>query len=350
MKLGIDGRKIPGAVPGGPLPVLRHAHELGLDGVFFRTVLDISPTLDAGVLAATRALADELGLYLECGLGKVNPYASPETPELRRIGNGDIVAGFRRMMEAAAAIDCRELWIGTANYKSEFRGRFAYDRFRTDVSWAEQLRAIGAFLQVLAPIARGHGLHLNLETHEEITSFEVVRLVEGTGPDVTGIVFDTANVLQRLEDPAAAARRVAPYVRQTHLKDAVLVSAPGGLRYQMRPCGTGVVDFAAILPVLAAANPALNLSMETDQPRTGAPLDMLVESADPAFVAAHPDVTADERQAHAALVAGAEARIAAGEIPSVEAWAATPFGVPEAHAYIHESAAHLRGLVPAGVS
>ncbi|MCF7552734.1 sugar phosphate isomerase/epimerase [Pseudonocardia sp. WMMC193] len=349
MKLGIDGRKIPGAVPGDPVSVLRTAHELGMEGVFFRTVLDMSPTLDACLLAETRAVADDLGMYLESGLGKVNPYASPETPELRRIGDGDVVLGFRRMMQACAEIDCRELWIGTANYQSAFRGRFAYDRFRTDVSWAEQLRAIRSFLQLLAPIARDLGIHLNLETHEEITSFEVVRLVEQTGPDVAGIVFDTANVLQRLEDPVAAAHRVAPHVRQTHLKDAVLVGAPGGLRYQMRPSGTGVVDFAAILPVLAAARPDLNLSMETDQPRSGAPLDMLVESADPAFVAAHPDVTEAERRAHAALVRDAEARIRAGLIPSVDAYAAAPFGVPEARSYIHRSAAHLRSLLPAGV-
>ena len=42
---------------------------------------------------------------------------------------------------------------------------------------------------------------MNLETHEEITSFELVRLVEGVGPDVTGIVFDTANLLLRVEHP-----------------------------------------------------------------------------------------------------------------------------------------------------
>jgi len=32
-----------------------------------------------------------------------------------------------------AAIDCRELWVGTANYKSIYPGRYATDRFRTDV-------------------------------------------------------------------------------------------------------------------------------------------------------------------------------------------------------------------------
>jgi len=60
---------------------------------------------------------------------------------------------------------------------------------------------------------------------------------------------------------------VAPYTRQTHLRDAALLPGPGGLAYQMRPCGDGVVDFAALVPILLAASPALNLSLETDEPR-----------------------------------------------------------------------------------
>ena len=57
---------------------------LGLGGIFFPTALDMSPTLDAGDLSDIRAKADELGLYLESGLGKINPYCSAEAPELGR--------------------------------------------------------------------------------------------------------------------------------------------------------------------------------------------------------------------------------------------------------------------------
>ena len=46
-----------------------------MEGLFFRTVLDMSPTLDPGELREIRQRADELGMYLETGLGKVNPYA-----------------------------------------------------------------------------------------------------------------------------------------------------------------------------------------------------------------------------------------------------------------------------------
>lgn len=350
MRIGVDGRKIPEANKRGPIASFDHAKEMGMEGLFFRTVLDMSPTLDAGYLGEIRQRADELDMYLETGLGKVNPYANPEAPELRMIGGGDIVLGFRRMMEACAKIDCRELWVATANYKPAFVGRFAYDRFRTDVTWQEQLEATARFLKILAPIARDLGIHMNLETHEEITSFELVRLVEDVGPDVTGIVFDTANVLQRGEHPVWAARRVAPYCRQTHVKDALIAYDGDVLDFQMRPCGQGVVDFHAIMPILAAANPDLNLSVEnyesfSDRPRV--PPKMIIEIADPDWLAGHPDLGVVEYAAYMEMVAAFGRRIAAGEVPdrnSFAAWAQENYHYDETVKYIKDSAAHVRGI------
>ncbi|MGE3913741.1 MAG: sugar phosphate isomerase/epimerase family protein, partial [Chloroflexota bacterium] len=192
MRVGVDGRKIPRAAEYGPFKSFNHAQELGMEGLFFRTVLEMSPTLDHGELREIKAHADSLGMYVESGLGKVNPYATPEAPELRAAGDGDILLGFRRMLEACHAGGITEVWIGTANFKGQYRGNFAYDRFRTDVTWPEQLEATERFLHKLAPIARDLGIHINLETHEEITTFEVVRLVEAVGPDVMGITFDIA--------------------------------------------------------------------------------------------------------------------------------------------------------------
>jgi hypothetical protein len=117
MRIGVDGLKIPESARRGPLGSLDHGHALGMAGLFFRTALQMSPTLDPGELRAIRQKADDLGMYIETGLGKVNPYANAETPELRAIGDGDIVLGCRRIMEACAAIDCRELWSVTASYK-----------------------------------------------------------------------------------------------------------------------------------------------------------------------------------------------------------------------------------------
>lgn len=347
MRLGIDGRKIPQSRERGGVGSLEHGHALGMDGLFFRTVLDVAPSLDHGVLQAIRQRADELGMYLEMGLGKVNPYAIPETPELRAVGDGDTVLAFRRMMEACAAVGCRELWVGTANYKAIYPGRYAVDRFRTDVEWPDQLVAIERFLWKLRPIALDLEIHINIETHEEITSFEVVRLVETLGPDAFGIVLDTSNGLQRLEHPTHVAERVAPYVRQTHFKDLAMRFGDGGVLTQSRACGQGVIDFAPILQTLAAAKPEINISIENAEPvEGGIRRDNLfgrLDVADPSFISAHPDVTVAEYAAYAAMIHTYEARLLAGDAPPMND-APGPFGYEEAVEEIHFSARHLRRL------
>ncbi len=358
MRLGIDSQKLPKFVKRGSLASLDLVKELGLAGLFFPTVLDMSPTLDKGVLRDIREKADELGLYLESGVGKINPYCSAEAPEFRAIGDGDVILGFTRMIEASASIGCRELWISPGNFKSEYRGRLANDRFRTDVTWNEQLLAIEKVLLKLAPVARANGVHLNMETHDEITSFEILRLIEKVGEDCMGVVFDTANGLQRGEHPVYATRRVAPYVRQTHIKDAYVGRAPGGLDFQTRPVGHGIVDFAAIVPILAAANPDLNLSLEVaatveDKPRKANPRQC-IEIDDPAWRAAHPDLDAEELDAYLSLISAFEKRVAAGEIPDWETYEAINYGYPSyakqaygfdaAIVFIRNSARHIETI------
>ncbi|WP_375508511.1 sugar phosphate isomerase/epimerase family protein [uncultured Caballeronia sp.] len=332
MKIGIDSVKLPEVSKRGPLASLDHVKELGLEGVFFSTVLDMSPRLDAGELRDIRARADEIGLYLEAGIGKINPYCSAEAPELRAIGDGDLIAGCIRMIEASASIGCFELWVCPGNFKPAYRGRLAVDRFRTDVSWDDQLIAIEKVLQKLAPAARAHGTHLNIETHDEITSFEIVRLIEKIGSDCIGVVFDTANVLQRGEHPVFAARRLASYVRQTHIKDAYVARAPGGLDFQTRRCGEGIVDFETIVPMLLQANPALNLSLEvaqsTDDKRRAANPRQCIQIDDPVWRAGHPDLTHHELEAYLAMVDAYEVRIAAGEVEDWECYEASQYGYP----------------------
>ncbi|MGO8024077.1 sugar phosphate isomerase/epimerase family protein [Rhizobium leguminosarum] len=355
MKLGIDSIKLPEAKKRGPLASLDHVKELGLAGIFFSTALDMSPDLDSGLLREIRAKADDFGLYLESGIGKINPYCSAEEPALRAAGGGDIIAGFTRMIEASAAIGCHELWVAPGNFKSEYRGRLANDRFRTDVTWEEQLLGIEKVLRKLAPVARANGAHMNIETHDEITSFEILRLIEKVGADCVGVVFDTANGLQRGEHPVFAAKRLAPYIRQTHVKDAYVGRAPGGLDFQTRPVGGGIVDFAAILPILAEANPALNLSLEVaqsvaDKPRRANPRQC-IEIDDPIWRAGHPDLTADELAAYMAMVDAYEKRVASGAVLDWEAYESSRYGYPtyevqsygfdEAIAFIRQSARHV---------
>jgi sugar phosphate isomerase/epimerase len=310
VKLGVCGRKFPDAARLGPEGVLDRVHELGFEGVFFRSILDLDPQLNPHHVSALRNRADDYGLYFEVGLGRVNPFNTAESPEVRALGKGDYRQGMERMIRAAHAIGCTELWADTANSQNGSWGLHAIDRFRTDVTWPDQLAATQRFLESLAPVLRELGSRINLETHEEITTHELLGLIEALGPDVLGVTLDLANVVIRGEDPLAATRRVAPYVHLSHMRDVILYFTPHGIARQIRACGEGVIDWSTVLALLEPHVPDLNLSVENTSVRN----DNCIDLYDPRWQASHPDLAIDEVLTLVRHAYDTEARIRRGDI------------------------------------
>jgi len=348
MRIGVDSTKFPGVATHDAVWLLDRVAEEGLDGVFFRSVLELSPTLDHRQMQDVAAYGREKGLRIEAGVGKVNPFSTPEAPSIRALGGGDYRLAIVRMIAAAASAGIHELWTALCNYQFDLArcGVFAFDRFRTDVTWQEQLDATVAFLRSLAPVLRDHGSHLNVETHEEITSFELVRIVEAVGPDVIGITFDTANVVVRGESPIAAARRVSPYLRATHVRDIALVEAPDGLARMLLPVGDGVLDWPALLGALRGGLPPgvdPMLSIEGIIRGRG---EMAIPYADPRWREGHPDLVAAELDEIIRLAGTYAERVAAGQALGAEALRA-PVGPDEPLAFIRRSRAALRQALSA---
>ena len=261
-KVGTDVKFVHGTTLWGDgADTLRAAHSHGLDGVNVRTLDELSPTLDAAELADFAQLADELDLYVEMGVGKVNPYMTSELPRVRDLGNGSYLAGMERMIETCAAHGWTETWSAVGGYKP-YPGIYFTDRFRSDTDWTDQLASIEKFLLRLAPALRANGVRLNLETHEEITTFELIRLIESVGDDVVGICLDPANLAVRAEVPLDGIARIAPYVHTTQLRDAALWRIDDGIARFISPCGEGVIDWDAALGLVLAHNPDINLTIE----------------------------------------------------------------------------------------
>ncbi|HEY3110951.1 MAG TPA: sugar phosphate isomerase/epimerase [Chloroflexota bacterium] len=321
MRVGLDGFAIPGR-PLDPFETLAWVSEQGLDGYFFGLLTRVSPTLDPGYLGELRARADDLGLYLEVGVGTVNPTRFASSPAVLALGDGQYRPGFERLLRAGRAFGGRELRV-------DMGGPAA--RFDSGPAWVAQLDATRDFLLSVAPLCRDLDCRLDVETHADATTRELAWLVEEVGPDVAGVCLDTANVLCLAEEPVAAAGRVAPYVHQTHAKDAIVYRAPEGLVRQSRPCGDGCVDWPALLGRLAEPAPDLNLSIEDHR-------GIFAVRAEPGA----PELAALEEMARRA-----EARVARGELIAPDAWESIPW---EEHALARLSASvgYLRGLLERG--
>lgn len=337
--IGVDIKFVDGVTQWGDgLSALRTAAEQGFDGVNVRTIDELSPTLDPGELRDFAQLSRELGLYVEMGVGKVNPYMTAELPRVRALGEGSYLAGMQRMIEACAEHGWLEAWTAVGGFKP-YRALYATDRFRTDTDWTAQLAATERFLQSLAPVLRDNGVHLDLESHEEITSFELLRLIDAVGDDVLGVCLDPANLAVRGELPNEGIRRLAPHVRSTQLRDIALWEVNGGLSRFLAPCGQGLIDWDDALEVLLGASPALHLTIEG----IGAVrAEMTLHPDDGAWLAGHPDLVPDELARLRAQAADYERRAIAGDVETLDELRALRPDRQAHDAFVADSAMHLR--------
>lgn len=297
----------------------RLAKEYGLDGVYYKSPIYLSPTLDVGELNHCAQLAKEAGIYMDFGVGRVNPYNTNETPEIWELTGGDYKKAMELQIVAGAQLGCKEFIGVTAGWKGKHTGMYVYDRFRTDVSWEDQLLATEKFLKSLAPVLRDTGTRINLETHEEITSKEILRLIEAVGEDVLGVAFDTANVVARSEDPVAVARRVAPYTYQMHAKDCILYFSDKGIVRQVRPAGTGIVDFPAIFAILKEHCPDLHVQIEDHKGL------MHLNYYDKDWLALHPEIDIGEAMKLMEYARLSESRIQAGVLENPLTYEQPPY-------------------------
>jgi sugar phosphate isomerase/epimerase len=291
MAVGVTCGPRQGFGPGRALEAVEYVASRGFGGIAFATPAVVSPTLERRELESVRDLAAERGLYVESGIGCLGPFG-----DRNRLG-----AELEAQIDANLTLGCQQFFAYTKS-----------DRHHPDASHAEQLSWVASTMAALAPRLRGEGLRLNVKTHEDLSSHEVLRLVEEGGPDVFGVSLDVANLVVRGEDPLVATERLAPHVHQTHLEDVALYLVEGGLRRKLRPCGSGILDWAGILRVLVQRAPARHLTIEQHMGQFG------MGVFDPRWFDAEPHTTAREVAGLIGAALECERRVARGELPSLE--------------------------------
>jgi sugar phosphate isomerase/epimerase len=340
MRVGVDTDKQPRAVQSkGAIAMLDYTKQNGFDGAAFRLVLDLSPTLDNVQLKEVKAHADSLGLFLEVGVGWMNPYNTPERPEVRRFGGGDYRLAMERMLKACRLIDCTELWAVSAHTVHGTPSFVAYDRLRTDVSWGDQLVAMTKFINSIAPMLRDLKLRLNMEAHGDETSYELLRLINEVGPDVVGVTLDSGNFALEGDVPMDALRRLAPYINYAQAKDGILYHGKDGLSLQTRTIGEGMFDWPVALDVLSKYHPNLHICIENY--RAISPLPW----ADAKNRRHYPELTEADVKEFERLAAGCEERIRRGQSLGVEEYQKLPFGDDERLKSYQVGAAYLKKII-----
>jgi sugar phosphate isomerase/epimerase len=212
---------------------LRKAAELRLDGIYLCDTRHLD-SLEYGYISALRERAAALGLYLELGTTGTNP-------------------------------DHLQDMVRTAHVLGSPLVRTTVDRPRpTSTEAMSDLLAVCAReLQQVLPVCERYGIYLAIENSPQITTPELLSLIEMVGSRLVRVCFDTANPLCVMEDPIAAASALAPLAITAHLKDYQLVARLDGFALIGCPLGKGVVDLRGVLEVLSAHASNPNLNIET---------------------------------------------------------------------------------------
>ena len=339
MRLGSDTDKLYDIKGKGPFAILDYLKANNFDGAFFRTMLDISPTLDYGQLKEVKAHADSLGLFLDGGIGWLNPYNTAETPEIRRFGKGDYRLAVEKMIKAAREIDCTELYAVSGHSVHGNPFFVSYDRFRTDVSWGDQLIAMKKFITMLSPMLRDLRLRANIETHGDETSFELIRVIEEIGPDILGTTLDAGNLPLSGDVPNDAIQRLAPYVHCTHCKDGIMYRSETGITQQLRTVGEGVVDWDTAIEVLGKYNPNLHLCFEDYR------AENVIALYDENWRRHFPELTNADIKKFEQLADKCEERIRKKEILGIEDYNKLPFGDAERLTSYKQGYHYLKGII-----
>jgi sugar phosphate isomerase/epimerase len=194
---------------------------LGLDELFLRTrelgarvfqICDYAPlqTYSDARLADLKKSAEDLGLVLELGTKGLQP---------------SHLANYLRMADLLEVKVVRSM-VNAPDHRPSLLE--AERLLRTSISAYE-----------------ASGVTLALETYEQLSSTDLIALVESVGSQRLGICLDPANCVANLEHPVAVIDRCAPYVANLHVKDFAFTRRGGwvGFTLEGAELGKGLLPY-----------------------------------------------------------------------------------------------------------
>ncbi|MBI2942348.1 MAG: sugar phosphate isomerase/epimerase, partial [Chloroflexi bacterium] len=220
------------------------ARSLGVDGVSLESCF--LPSRDQGFLAELKVALDEARLERAFAWGHPDGFEGG--------GNAAMLDDLMQHLPAARALGTTVMRIVGSSLA-----------FRS-VPVDEQIARLTPLLREAARVAAANGVVLGIENHIDFTSEDIVRLLDAVDSPHLRVTLDTGNALRVFEDPVVAARRLAPWVVATHIKD--VTAGRGAPRdwtfWPSVPLGRGLIDLPGVFTALREARYAGLLCVEID--------------------------------------------------------------------------------------
>ncbi len=208
--------------------MLRRTRELDADVFQICDFLPVIGYTDAQ-LRDLKALAGELGITLELGTKGIS---------------ADHLANFLRLAKLLGA--------------KLIRGMVNTPDHRPSMAEAQRL------LEQALPAYEAAGVSIALETYEQLSSCDLVTLVEAVASPSLGICLDPANCVAALENPIHVIDRCAPYVKNLHIKDFAFTRRGGwvGFTLEGAELGSGLLDYDYLMSTVKPEARGINCIIE----------------------------------------------------------------------------------------
>lgn len=259
MKVGIDsycfhrlfGEVYPHQTPATPgetmtmSEFLAFARSLDVDGVSLESCF--FPSYDRAWLADLKGQLDGYGF------DRVYAWGHPDGLEAgkNRAAFDDMIASIPRAREIGA--DVMRVVASSLMFRFE--------------PHAPQLDILVDWFKEAVKVAEEYDVKLAVENHIDYTSDECVELLDRVDSPWLGLNLDTGNFLRLLDDPIDGARKLAPRVLATHVKDLKPVKGVNVKEwyfFSSTPVGEGLVDNQTLAQILHDAGYKGFLAVETD--------------------------------------------------------------------------------------
>ncbi len=137
-----------------------------------------------------------------------------------------------------------------------------YENFNDMAKWQEFADKWKNTFKQAEPLLRQHKLLVGVENHKDWLADEFVEILKSVSSPYLGTCVDFGNNLAFLEDSIEVARKLAPYVVTTHLKDMAVKPYADGFELSEVALGDGITPMAEIVNILRKQRPDVNFCLE----------------------------------------------------------------------------------------
>ena len=219
--------------PQDPYDLMQMAAENGLASVEF----SFHGKSDEEI-AQCRAKLEELGLRVTLAGGLVN------AEELRK------------WLPTAKAL-------GAKSIRTVLSGILEGDRRNPPgTEWQQYIDGLVEELKAVTGLAEELEVAIALENHQDATSDDLLYMCEASGSPMVGVNLDCGNALAVGEDPIEYAEKIAPRIKNVHLKDYIIYLTESGYRLVRCAFGDGVVPFKELFEIFDREAPDSTRNIE----------------------------------------------------------------------------------------